>query len=67
MDRHGAGCPTIGRAARAARRRALTAGALASIAFDKPAPIVDGNVARVLVRLLGIEPTTRSRAVQDAL
>ena len=31
-----------------------TAGALASIAFDRPEPIVDGNVARVLSRLLGI-------------
>ena len=28
-----------------------TAGAIASIAFDLPAPIVDGNVARVLTRL----------------
>jgi len=31
-----------------------TAGAVASIAFDRAAPIVDGNVARVLARLLGI-------------
>jgi A/G-specific adenine glycosylase len=31
-----------------------TAGAIASIAFDRPAPIVDGNVARVLARLRGI-------------
>jgi len=31
-----------------------TAGAIASIAFDRPAPIVDGNVARVLARLHGI-------------
>jgi A/G-specific adenine glycosylase len=30
-----------------------TAGAIASIAFGQPAPIVDGNVARVLGRLLG--------------
>jgi A/G-specific adenine glycosylase len=30
---------------------AYTAGALLSFAFDKPAPIVDGNVARVLARL----------------
>jgi len=28
-----------------------TAGAIASIAFDKPTPILDGNVARVLSRL----------------
>jgi A/G-specific adenine glycosylase len=31
-----------------------TAGAVASIAFDRPEPIVDGNVARVLARLHGI-------------
>ncbi len=31
-----------------------TAGAVASIAFDAPAPAVDGNVARVLARLAGI-------------
>jgi A/G-specific adenine glycosylase len=31
-----------------------TAGAVASIAFDRPAPVVDGNVARVLARLCGI-------------
>ncbi len=28
-----------------------TAGAIASIAFDQPVPIVDGNVARVLMRI----------------
>jgi len=32
-----------------------TAGAIASIAFDRPEPLVDGNVARVLSRLLDIE------------
>jgi len=31
-----------------------TAGAIGSIAFDQPAPIVDGNVARVLCRLFCI-------------
>jgi len=30
-----------------------TAGAIASIAFDRVAPIVDGNVARILARLFG--------------
>lgn len=44
-----------------AARRALpgvgryTAGAIGSIAFDKPEPIVDGNVTRVLARLLRID------------
>jgi A/G-specific adenine glycosylase len=32
-----------------------TAGAIASIAFDRRAPIVDGNVARVLARVEGVE------------
>jgi adenine-specific DNA glycosylase len=32
-----------------------TAGAIASIAFDQPEPIVDGNVARVLSRLFAHE------------
>lgn len=32
-----------------------TAGSIASIAFDLPAPIVDGNVIRVIARLDGID------------
>ncbi len=36
-----------------------TAGAVASIAFGEPAPLVDGNVARVLARLFGIEDDLR--------
>ena len=32
-----------------------TAGAIASIAFGKPAPVVDGNVARVLSRIWAID------------
>ena len=42
-------------------RRALsgvgryTAGAIGSIAFDRPEPIVDGNVARVLSRVFGVD------------
>jgi A/G-specific adenine glycosylase len=31
-----------------------TAGAIAAIAFDRPEPLVDGNVARVLSRVCGI-------------
>ena len=45
-------CPASGR---------YTAGAVASIAFDRPEPIVDGNVARVLARLLGIRRRRRRR------
>ncbi len=37
-----------------------TAGAIASIAFDKPVPLVDGNVARVLARLFTIEHDMKS-------
>jgi len=41
-----------------------TAGAIASIAFNRKAPIVDGNVARVLARLEGVEdPWTQSEAL----
>jgi len=44
-----------------------TAGAVASIAFDRPAPVVDGNVARVLTRLLGIRKDARSAPVVTRL
>jgi A/G-specific adenine glycosylase len=40
-----------------------TAGAVASIAFDRPEPVVDGNVARVLSRLLGIREDIARPAV----
>ncbi|HEX7191629.1 MAG TPA: A/G-specific adenine glycosylase [Thermoanaerobaculia bacterium] len=41
-----------------------TAGAIASIAFDRRAPIVDGNVARVLARVQGEEdPWTHAEAL----
>jgi A/G-specific adenine glycosylase len=39
-----------------------TAGAIASIAFDRPSPLVDGNVARVLSRLRRIEGPERQGA-----
>ncbi len=42
-----------------------TAGAIASIAFDKPEPLVDGNVARVLSRVRGIEEPKQHRADLD--
>ena len=37
-----------------------TAGAVASIAFGQPAPLVDGNVARVLARIFAIDDDARS-------
>ncbi len=36
-----------------------TAGAIASIAFNKPEPIVDGNVIRVVARLMNYNKNTR--------
>jgi len=39
---------------------AYTAGAIASIAFDRPEPIVDGNVMRVLCRLFRVHGDPRS-------
>jgi A/G-specific adenine glycosylase len=39
-----------------------TAGAIASIAFNQPAPIVDGNVARMLSRLFALRAGSASSA-----
>ncbi len=44
-----------------------TAGAIASIAYGVRAPIVDGNVARVLCRLDAIREDPRRPAVREAL
>jgi A/G-specific adenine glycosylase len=44
-----------------------TAGAIASIAFGERAPLVDGNVARVLARVFAIEHDIKSSAGQKAL
>ncbi len=44
-----------------------TAGAVASIAFDRPEPVVDGNVARVLVRLHGIRENPKRPATEARL
>lgn len=41
-----------------------TAGAIASIAFDQPAAVVDGNVERVLSRLRAVEGDPKSSANQ---
>ena len=38
-----------------------TAGAISSIAFGERAPVVDGNVKRVLSRLYNIEPSPSTR------
>ena len=46
---------------------AYTAGAIASIAFNQPTPLIDGNVARVLARLFHIEQPVDDPAVQKKL
>ena len=48
------GLPGIGR---------YTAGAIASLAYDVPAPILDGNVTRVLCRLDAVTQDPRERSV----
>ena len=44
-----------------------TAGAILSIAFRRPYPVLDGNVTRVLCRLLGIREDPRKTPVQKLL
>ncbi len=44
-----------------------TAGAIASIAFDRPEPILDGNVIRVLCRVFCIRQDPRQPAIQRKL
>ena len=46
---------------------AYTAGAIASLAFNKREPLVDGNVARVFARLFGIEDEIRGALVVKRL
>jgi A/G-specific adenine glycosylase len=41
-----------------------TAGAICSIAFNQPTPVLDGNVRRVLIRLFGL-PGDEHRSVTD--
>jgi A/G-specific adenine glycosylase len=44
-----------------------TAGAILSIAFDRKAPILDGNVRRILIRLYAINEPPRSPAAERLL
>jgi A/G-specific adenine glycosylase len=44
-----------------------TAGAIASFAFDQPAPIVEANTERLYARLTGLSDDVRSSAGQRAL
>jgi A/G-specific adenine glycosylase len=44
-----------------------TAGAIASIAFNEPRAILDGNVIRVLTRIFGITENAREKPVNEKL
>lgn len=44
-----------------------TAGAISSLAFNAPAPILDGNVIRLLTRLFAIAENPRDKATNDRL
>jgi len=44
-----------------------TAGAICSIAFDQPTPILDGNVIRVLTRLFAIAENPKDKATNTRL
>jgi len=44
-----------------------TAGAIVAIAFDRPAPILDGNVRRILVRLFAMAGDPRAAAAERQL
>ena len=44
-----------------------TAGAISSIAFNQPMPILDGNVIRVLTRIFGIEKDPREKETNGML
>ena len=44
-----------------------TAAAIASIAFNKPEPVVDGNVIRVFTRFWGIYTDTRQQSLKNTL
>lgn len=68
VERHGGRLPDSAEALRELPGIGrYTAGALASIAFDRPEPVVDGNVARVLARLNAIREDLRRPAVRERL
>ncbi len=46
---------------------AYTAGVIASIAFDERAPLVDGNVLRVLARIFAVEDDVKKTAGQKRI
>lgn len=44
-----------------------TAGAICSLAFNEPSPVLDGNVTRVLARVFGLRDDVRQAAVRERL
>ncbi len=44
-----------------------TAGAVCSLAFNQPTPVLDGNVIRVLARVFGLRDDVRQAAVRERL
>lgn len=44
-----------------------TAGAISSIAFNQPTPILDGNVIRVLCRIFGVDGNPRDKEINAGL
>ena len=68
VERHGGRIPAGLDALRALPGiGAYSAGAIASIGFNQPVPLVDGNVSRVLGRLLALEGDVRQPAGRAAV
>jgi A/G-specific adenine glycosylase len=66
VERHGGRLPADPAALRALPGVGrYTAGAIASIAFDLPEPVLDGNVRRVLARLLALDGARVGRAREE--
>jgi A/G-specific adenine glycosylase len=66
VERHGGALPRDPEALRALPGIGrYTAGAIASIAFDLPEPILDGNVRRVLARLNAVDGSGKGRAAEE--
>ena len=68
MTEHNAVVPrTIGELQRLPGIGRYTAGAICSIAFNQPTPVLDGNVTRVLTRLFGITADAKTSRTNTRL